>query len=188
MPFGLRSWSPFPGATAAERARIAAAERAASFSRRGAEENRKIVDAAQQKADFEIREALEHRRSADASQAIREAGVRRAQDDSLARRAVLAMRNTEYKERRSRGLEMVEREDLWAQQQVSQEAARRASVRQQRVARVEYTKPFLKASRIVESHERRRSFERRCASLDAMGEREQAKLEIAMRLLGKIEC
>lgn len=188
MPFGLRNHSPLVGATAIERKQLAEAERACSFARRGAAENRKLAMAAREKADHEAWLDMENRRIFESAQAVREAAAQRAQDDSLARRAALALRGADWREKRLRGLEQVEVDCEWAQHQRCLEASRRASVRQQRVESVAHSKALARVSRVVEFAERRRLFEERCVHLDGLAERDQAQFEAAMRLLGKIEC
>jgi len=188
MPLGLRNHRPLVGATAMERCKLATDERAASFCRRGAADNRKIADAARERADLEAWEALENRRGFESAQASREAAVQRVKDDSLARRAALALRGADFKERRLRGLDQVEVNNEWAQHQRCQEASKRASVRQQRVESIAHSRALAKTSKMVEFAERRRIFEERCAHLDNLAERDQVQFEAAMRLLGKIEC
>lgn len=188
LPQGLRCASPLRNGTAYDRQRFAVAERAAAFTRHGAVESRKIADAVRQKEEIEEYQDRERHRCAEATQMVREERRARVETDSLAKRAVLAMRNGEYIERLQRGSEQVEVDEEWAHHQRCVEASERASVRQQRIEIIAHSKALAKNARPVESADRRRRYEERCALLDAVSESHQARLETTMRLLGKIAC
>jgi len=186
MPLGFRNRERSIGGCGADRSNFALAERAAAFCRRGVAENRKLVEAARQVAEFEASADLERRRSAEATQAVRSKAVQHVQEDSLARRAALAMRGAEYKERHLKGVAQVGVNEERAQHQRCTAASERALAREKYKVPIAHAKQLASSARFVESAERRRAFDERCALLDAVADREQAQVEMAMRLLGKV--